>query len=183
MSKIIVPIIAVILVVGGVFALRSYQSVVKENTQAATYKDATYVIDGKSVHLFDGVAESPVAPNSAAKVITRYFGNPVFTDLDGNGTEDVVFLLTQEVGGSGTFFYAVAALKMQGGYLGSHAFFLGDRIAPQTTELSKNPAHKNTVVVNYADRGPGEPMTARPSMGKSVWLNVDVQSMTLRSVE
>lgn len=146
-------------------------------------KDAMYRIDGAAVTLVNGVAETAVAPGSASKIITRYFGNELATDLDGDGREDVVFILTQETGGSGVFYYAVAALNTPEGWLGSDGFFLGDRIAPQTTEVSRNPRHKFVVVVNYADRAPGESMTARPSLGKSAYLKLDTERMQWGIVE
>jgi len=82
-------------------------------------------------------------------------------------------LLTQETGCSGTFYYVVAAINTGNGYIGSDGYFLGDRIAPQTIEISKNPKHKNVIVVNYADRNLNEPMIAQPSIGKSVYLKLD----------
>ena len=56
-------------------------------------------------------------------------------------------------------------VKGRGGYIGTDGYFLGDRIAPQSIELSPNPRHHTVVVVNYADRAEGELMTARPSVG------------------
>ncbi len=146
-------------------------------------KNATYLIDGEEVTLKDGVARGEAVPGSAAMVTTRYFGNELETDLDGDGRVDVVFLLTQERGGSGTFFYAVAARATESGYVGSDGYFLGDRIAPQTTEVSRNPRHTYVIVVNYADRAPGEPMTARPSLGKSAYLKLDTVTMQWGIVE
>lgn len=145
----------------------------EELVTSADHKNATYTIEGEQVTLRDGVAEVEAAPDSATKITTRYFGNEVRADLNNDGREDVVFLLTNDGGGSGTFYYVVAALTTPNGYVGSDAFLLGDRIAPQTTEMSQNPAHQNVVVVNYAERAPGEPMTAQPSVGKSVWLKLD----------
>lgn len=107
----------------------------------------------------------------------RYFGNELLVDLNNDGREDVVFLVTHEPGGSGTFFYAVASLNTKDGFVGSDGFFLGDRIAPQTTTLSPNPRHRGVVVVNYADRDLGQPMTAPPSVGKSTYLKLDVERM------
>jgi hypothetical protein len=86
-------------------------------------------------------------------------------------------VLTQQRGGSGTLFYAVAALNTDAGYVGSDGYLLGDRIAPQTTVVSPHPRHKNVIVVNYHDRRPGEPMTAEPAVGKSVYLKLDPQAM------
>ncbi|MCA9361931.1 hypothetical protein KC906_01010 [Candidatus Kaiserbacteria bacterium] len=135
-------------------------------------KNAAYLIEGQRVQLVDGYVESEVAPDSASKLITRYFGNELVTDLDGDGDEDVAFVLTQETGGTGTFYYAVAALQTEEGYVGSDGFLLGDRIAPQPTTLSPNPRHVRVVVFNYADRAPGEPMTTQPSVGKSAYLKI-----------
>jgi len=141
------------------------------------YRDAEYVIEGQRITLADGLAETEAAPGSAARIVTRYFGNELRTDLNDDGREDVVFLLTQQRGGSGTFFYAVAALNAEAGYVGSDGYLLGDRIAPQTTVVSRNPRHMNVIVVNYGDRKPGEPMTTQPSVGKSVYLKLDADTV------
>jgi len=143
-----------------------------------SHKDATYVIDGQVITLKDGVAEMPAAPGSATKIVTRYFGNEVKTDLNKDGREDVAFLLTQETGGTGTFYYVVAALNTETGFEGSQALFLGDRIAPQTTEKGPNAS----VVVNYADRGAGEDFAVRPSVGKSIRLLLDPATMQFGEV-
>lgn len=177
MDKILVSIGVLMAFAAAFFAFNSFIYHEKQGEGPATSpKDATYVIDGQVVTLANGVAETEVAPGSASKTITRWFGNEVVADLDGDGIEDTAFLLTQEGGGSGVFFYVVAALKKGEGYEGSQAYFLGDRIAPQTTEMSQNPKHERVLVVNYADRAPGEPMTASPSVGKSVWLKYDADN-------
>ncbi len=170
-----------IVLLAGLFVFK--KSNMSEERTAGDYKNATYVIDGKSVTLQNGVSETEAAPGSASKIVTRYFGNDLQKDINSDGREDVVFLLTQETGGSGVFFYAVAALNTENGYVGSDGYFLGDRIAPQTIEVSRNPRHKDVIVVNSADRAPGEPMTARPSVGKSAYLKFDPQTMQWGIVE
>ena len=172
-----------LLLVGGFFALNSYIYNEKQVDTAADYKDAEYMIDRQRVKLENGAAEMEAEPGSASKVITRYFGNELMTDLDGDGDEDIALVLTQSTGGSGTFYYAVAALNTPDGYIGSDGFLLGDRIAPQTTELSPNPRHVNVVVFNYADRAPGEPMTTQPSVGKSVYLKIVPETVQWAIVE
>lgn len=147
------------------------------------YKNASYVIDGRRVQLVNGVAIDDMVPGSAAKITTRYFGNDFQTDLNGDGWDDIVFVVTQDRGGSGTFYYAVAALNTVNGYQGSDGYYLGDRIVPQTTTLSPNPRHKYVVVLNYADRKPDEPMSAQPSVAKSVYLKLDAQRMQWANVE
>lgn len=140
------------------------------------YLNTTYKVDGKEVRLVNGKSEEVVL-GSSSKIVTQYFGNEVKSDLDDDGREDIAFILTQQAGGSGTFYYVVAALNKDSGYVGSDGYLLGDRIAPQTTELSRNSRHKNVIVVNYADRNAGEPMTTKPSMGKSAYLKLDPERM------
>jgi heat shock protein HslJ len=179
MKKTILWLIILLVIIGGSFyGYKVYSSKVKESQKVTDYKNATYIIEGQSVKLINGVSEVEAAPGSASKIVTRYFGNELRKDLDGDGREDVVFLLTQEPGGSGTFFYVVAALNKGSGYVGSSGLLLGDRIAPQTTESGDN----KMVIVNYADRAPGEPMTTRPSMAKSIWLQLDTTNMQFGEV-
>lgn len=144
----------------------------------ADHRNIEYTIGGRPVLLVDGVADEPAAPGSAARNVTRYFGNEVHGDLNGDGREDIVFLLTQEPGGSGTFFYAAAALDTPQGLVGSHAVFIGDRIAPQTTELRAD----GVIVVNFADRAPGESFATPPSVGKSIWLKLDPATLEIGEV-
>ena len=133
----------------------------------ASYKDISYEVDGQAVRLVNGAYETEAAPGSASKVITKYFGNDVTGDLNGDGVPDIAFLLTRSGGGSGTFYYVVVALKTAGGYTGTNAVLLGDRIAPQTTLIAGG-----ELVVNYADRKAGEPMTTTPSVGVSKYMTL-----------
>ncbi len=176
-------VVIVAILIAGFYALNSYIYNEKQAPAVADYKDSAYRIDGMSVQLKDGLAKSEAAPGSASMVMTRYFGNDYVVDLNNDGREDVVFLLTQETGGSGVFYFVVAVLNTERGYVGSDGYLLGDRIAPQTIETSPNPRHKNVVVANYVDRAVGEPMSAQPSVGKSVYLKLDVASMMWGIVE
>ncbi len=125
------------------------------------------VIEENTITLVNGVAQSQIDPNSASKVTTRYFGNEAYGDLNGDGREDVAFLVTQENGGSGLFYYVVVALQTSEGYKTTNAFYIGDRIAPQNTEI-----HTGELHINFAERRPGEPMTAEPSQGAVLVLKV-----------
>lgn len=174
-------IIIAIVIVAAIAAFYAFNSYIYEQKQAyapSDYKNAEYIIEGQRVRLMNGVAETEAAPGSASKITTRYFGNEVMTDLDGDGRQDVAFLLTQDSGGSGTFYYAVAALNTDRGYVGSEGLLLGDRIAPQTTEKGAG----KIIIVNYADRRPEESFSTPPSVGKSIWLLLDPQSMQFGEV-
>lgn len=132
-------------------------------------KNATFTIDGKTVTLIQGVSRLPTVSGSASVVTTRYFGNESTGDLNGDGLADVAFLVTQETGGSGLFYYVVVALKTATSYKTTNAFFIGDRIAPQTTEIHPD---SRELYVNFAERKPGEPMTADPTVGATLLLAV-----------
>jgi hypothetical protein len=131
------------------------------------YKNISYQIEGENILLKNGSAEKEVAPGSASKIITHYFGNEVRGDFNKDGKEDLAFILTNSEGGTGTFYYVVAALGKDGGYSGTNGILLGDRIAPQTTEF-----RDGTIIVNYADRKPSDAMTENPSVGVSKYLTV-----------
>lgn len=184
MNKSLIGIIVVIIIfIGGYFLVNLRAPEVERATIAADHKNISYMIDGKTIRLKNGVAETESALGSASKITTRYFGNELKIDLDGDGLKDVAFILTQNRDGSGTFFYAVAARNIGNGYVGSDGFLLGDRIAPQSTDVSPNPRHKYVVVFNYADHAPGEAMTVSPSIGKSAYLKLNPATMQWGIVE
>jgi hypothetical protein len=177
MKKIIIWAIIIILVAGGVWLIYFYGGnqgtktiVIKDRIGTSTlqsFKDSTYLIDGQPVTLVNGAAESEIATGSAEKQITKYFGNEATGDLNGDRLDDVAFLLTQDNGGSGTFYYVIAALRTDNGYQGTNAIFLGDRIAPQSTEINNG-----VITVDYADRKAGEPFTTQPSVGVSKYFKI-----------
>ncbi len=131
-------------------------------TTSQSAKNAEYTIEGEKVRLVNGEAQS-------ASGMTDYFGNEQSVDVDADGRADQVFFLTQETGGSATFFYVVAALTTATGIVGSEAVFVGDRIAPQSITAGAN----GTIVVNYVDRAAGDSFAVAPSVGKSLVLKFD----------
>ncbi len=156
-NKIVYIIVGIIIILGLVFFTKGSNP---------GYKNATYLIGGENVTLVNGVAEKASAPDSVSKTITKYFGNEEEVDLDQDGQMDMVFLLTQETGGSGVFYYLAGALKNErvgkNSYWGMSAVYLGDRIAPQNIKVVGN-----EILVNYTDRKKDEPMTTEPSVSVS----------------
>lgn len=184
MKKIFFVLVVVALVLlFGYFAFKSStQDEQDDQNRAQSHKDTAYIIDGRAIKLTNGLSEIGIVPGAASKIVTQYFGNEIRHDFDGDGREDVAFILTQQTGGSGTFYYVVAALNTENGYIGSQGLFLGDRIAPQTTEISRDSNRPNVVVVNYANRAPGESFATSPSVGKSIWLLLDTKTMQFGEV-
>lgn len=174
-KKIIIAIAWLVIIAVGLFFYfyqnKNNNSLTGNEPQNKNFADspqnATYTIEGAEIKLADGKSEIEIIPGSASKKITQYFGNEAKGDLNGDGTEDTVFLLVQNNGGSGTFFYVVAALKFSKGYVGTNAILLGDRVAPQTTEY-----RQGIITVNYAERYPNEPMTSQLSAGVSKYFKI-----------
>jgi hypothetical protein len=183
MKNYVFVVIVIVLVAGGFLMWKSNTNKENENMAITNFKSAEYIINNQHIKLTNGIAETDAAPGSALKTITKYFGNELKTDLNNDGREDIVFLLTQTTGGSGIFFYVVAALNTEHGYVGSDGYFIGDRVAPQSIEVSQNPSQKNVIVVNYADRAAGEPMTTQPLVGKSAYIKLDAETMQWGIVE
>jgi hypothetical protein len=186
MKKQYIVIGAVVLVAAAVLVTRlwggSGSASAPPPVASGDVKDATYLIENQPVTLVAGRAESASAPGSASKIVTQYFGNEATGDLNGDGIPDTAFILTQSTGGSGIFYYVAVALGVAsdgaGGaaaatsYRGTNAVLLGDRIAPQTTEIRAGANGGSELIVNYADRKPGEPFSTAPSMGVTKYLKI-----------
>lgn len=119
---------------------------------------ANYIVNGAQVSLVDGKAIT----GTDQKTSTAVFGEPVLGDLNGDGVNDAALIITQDSGGSGVFYYVAAAINTKNGAQGTNAMLLGDRIAPQNSEIKDG-----QIIANYADRKIGEPMTTAPSVGVS----------------
>ncbi|MDX2481558.1 MAG: hypothetical protein QNK24_14635 [Desulfuromusa sp.] len=129
--------------------------------------NTTYIIEGLEVTLRDGRFERAVVPDSAIRTRVKVFGQPAFGDLDGDGDEDAAIVLIYHAGGSGTFYYVVAALNENGRYRGVTAVLLGDRIIPLDLEI-----RDSLVLAHYQDRAPLEPMSTYPTLDKLVSLRL-----------
>ena len=138
-------------------------------------KDAAnceYVIDGNSVVLKQGQTEKQAAPGSATIATTRIFDATTTGDLNGDGRDDVLVLLVQNSGGSGSFYYVAAALRTKDGYRGTNAILIGERIAPRAMEI-----RDGTIVVNYGERYPWESFAVPPSVSRSRYFVVETDEL------
>ena len=157
----------------------------QDNAKISSYElapdplNATYFIEGTIVRLQDGRSEMDITLHSATKIKTDVYANPVYDDLNGDGHKDAALLLIYEPGGSGIFFYVVAALNINGMFQGTNAVLLGDRITPHDLQI-----RNGVLLAKYADRRPGEPMIAPPSVPSSKYLILkDAQLETIAPLE
>ncbi|MBZ9569405.1 hypothetical protein KJA16_00600 [Patescibacteria group bacterium] len=134
--------------------------------------NSTYIIDEELITLEDGYSEQEIVPGAATKIKMRIFGEPTIGDVNGDGVDDAVVLLTYDPGGSGTFYYIAVALKIDGGYKGTNAVLLGDRIAPKDTHIENG-----LILHNYADRMPWEPFSVQSSVGKTKYLRIENEKL------
>lgn len=174
-TKFIIGILACFFAIGTVISICGADTNVTMDMQASSNDplNAAYTVEGQAVQLIGGRSETEAAPGSALKNITSVFGQPVYGNLDGDTGVDAALILTCDHGGSGTFYYIAAARNMNGSYHGTRAILLGDRVAPQNSMI-----RNGVIIVNYADRRSGEPLTASPSLGKSKYLFLEGDELT-----
>ena len=125
--------------------------------------NTTYTIGNQPVRLVDGRNEEPAAPNSSSKIITQARNTPLFADINKDGIDDAVLILTQSTGGSGTFYYVAAAIATPGGYRGTTALLLGDRIKPQRIEIIDTKAR-----ISFLTRGSEESFADDPTVSRQM---------------
>lgn len=133
------------------------------------YKNISYEIDGNIIGLRNGMSNDDIGGGGASsRISTRSIDYDTKADFNNDGAEDAAFMLVQYGGGTGTFYYLVAALKSEDTYKGTNAVFIGDRIKPQNIEFKDS-----RVIVYYLDRGDEEPFTANPTIKKIKYFKVE----------
>jgi len=170
---IVIGIVILLIILAGIFKFNFTDDDIYIVTQSSPL-NTTYDIGGEVFTLVNGKAEKDYAPGSATKNKLSVFGEPVYGDLNNDGQIDAAVLLQNDPGGSGTFYYAVLAINNNGVYKSTNALLLGDRISPQTVEI-----HDGRAVYNYAERKIGEDFSVPPSIGKSLWINLDYKTLEI----
>jgi len=132
--------------------------------------NATYIIEKDSYTLINGKSKKGIILGLATKSKTMTWGKSAIGDLNSDGADDAALVLVHDPRDNGTFFYVTAALKNPetGQAIGTNAVLLGDRVAPQYISV-----YRGKVELNYTDRFPWEPFSARPSVGKTKILEIE----------
>lgn len=131
-------------------------------------------IGDRAFRLSNGVAVRESASGAAAPDSIRVVGEPAFGDLNRDGRRDAAMLIQNDPGGRGSLYFAVLAVSEAGCYHATNALLMGDRIAPLTVDFLDG-----RFVYNYLARQPGEPITVRPTVQKSLWIHFDRTSNTI----
>lgn len=180
MRKALLVSVAVIGVIVGAVAIAGFirfnftsgGDVVSDRKSSPEISDLTITIGTQEFAMSDGVAVIPPSQGSETANTLRLIGAPVMGDSDGDGdgdgNPDAALLVQHDPGGSGTFYYAVVAINDGGSYRASNALLLGDRIEPRAVEFADG-----RFVYTYAERKPGDSMSERGTVEKSVTVTVD----------
>ena len=160
------------------FNFTSGGDVVSDRKSSPEISDLTITIGTQEFAMSDGVAVIPPSQGSETANTLRLIGAPVMGDSDvgdsdvgdsdGDGNPDAALLVQHDPGASGTFYYAVVAINDGGSYRASNALLLGDRIEPRAVEFADG-----RFVYTYAERKPGDSMSERGTVEKSVTVTVD----------
>ena len=117
----------------------------------------SYLIEKEKVTLRNGHAREKIH-GTTALIITEVIHRPVYADLTGDGKNEAVSVVMQHTGGSGTFYYLVAADSDSL----IESYFLGDRINIVSLKVLKD-----AITVQYLDRSATQPMAMKPSVRSS----------------
>jgi hypothetical protein len=140
--------------------------------------DATYNIWGQETTLRNKESRVAISPGSSVEIVTKYFGNDIKYDLDHDGRNDTIFMLTQETGSSGIFYYVVALIDTEKGRLGLDGVYVGDRIAPQSMYMEAG----EILVINFAERKIGQSFAEQPIVGRTIKVKYDPDTMQFAEV-
>lgn len=119
------------------------------------YKNAIYRLAGKDVTLLEGQHAQPVAEGSAEQDVTRVVEPPAHAVGKLGGRAAVAVFLSEDGGGSGTFYYVALVFNDGRGT----TFQIGDRIQPTGIAINGD-----DLIVSYLDRKTDEPMAVPPTV-------------------
>ncbi len=165
MKKFIILIVLIAVGFIAYFYTRDTEVKVETDTPAKTTSfkpdasNATFTFDDESVKLSNG------KNTSADGEDTTILPEKASGDINADGKEDTVLLISRSGSGSGVFIYAAAYVSGPVNYKGTNTIFLGDRIAPKSVSITNG-----VITVNYLDRALDEPFAAEPTISTSLEL-------------
>jgi hypothetical protein len=122
--------------------------------------NATFDFDGESITLSGGKKIREIGPEGSLTEEIALTDAIAYGDINKDGKDDAVALVTRLGGGSGLFIYVVGYVSGPTAYRGTNAVFLGDRLTPQTITINT----EGVITVEYLDRDSNEPFAAEPTI-------------------
>ncbi len=123
---------------------------------------ATYPVEGSStgfITLTDGMGQEDL-PDSESSLTVNIL-DAMSADLDGDGVEDAVVLLSVNTSGTGVFHFIHGVFTDSGGTLATDGVSLGDRIAIDDLSIDAN---TGSVTVRYRDHSDQVGFTDPPDL-------------------
>jgi hypothetical protein len=118
------------------------------------------------VQLVAGIWQgAPYDPEGATRPeVDLAGGDPLLGDLDGDGSDDAVVVLTEQLGGSGIFVYLAAVVQGDEGLTNVATLLLGDRVGITSLAIDDR-----TVVADLVVAGPGDTACCPTHRERAVW--------------
>lgn len=150
----------------------------KSSEHCVSPMNASFSIEQRKIVLINGHAEQSAMSDPKSKIISQVWGSAEIADVNADGQQDAVLILTQNTGGSGTYYYLAVAIREGNNYQGTAVFLLGDRIQPQDIRIEDN-----RITVKFLDRLLSEPYSNLPTIPKEKLLIYDPKAKQLINVE
>ncbi len=138
-------------------------------------KNVSYIIDGLSITLKDGLYSSPLTDATSSRITVKYAGNEVSGDIDGDGVFDKAYIISKETEGGNLYYYAAMLLDKKPSSITLSPIIIGDRVVVQKMYIDKD-----KIIINYLERKPGEDFKKEPSVADTIILKYE---STLRQMK
>ena len=66
----------------------------------------------------------------------QYFGNEAHGDLNGDGLDDIAFIISRNDPDRGILYYLAGSLATENGHAGTNLLFLGDKVEPKSISIA-----------------------------------------------
>jgi hypothetical protein len=141
-----------------------------ESQAAPDPANAGYYIDGILYTLVNGELEQPIEESSAVNKF-KLLDFKASGDINKDGTDDVAVVLTNDSGGTGTFYYL--SIFTSGTPIVENTYNIGDRIEVKDLKFADNKFQ-----VTYLDRSPEEDMASDPTIEITTIAEMDEENST-----
>jgi hypothetical protein len=144
-------LISLIVCTGRTPEKKPWPSLSLEALKNATYQ---YQWDGGRVELAqlaDGEYRERSNISPAYDMVVKMTDIHTFGDLDADGSQDAVVILTENAGGSGTWLFLAPMLNQKGSPMSVTAQSLGDRVKINAVSI-----HNGVIIVDMITHGPND---------------------------